>query len=647
MSLFKIYLSGRDFVDWATDEDYFLLKDLLEGQVELVNCPEDANIIHSINWTTLRKISRSTLSDKFVVAQVPHDPNMMFQNPLLANIRPLVDKWLVPSKTAKGKLSRYGIESVFIPYIPNRSFCRLADSERQYLRTKYGLPQDKVLIGSFQRDTEGANLRSPKLVKGPDIFLEIVKRLDNVHIVLAGPRRQWIRGQLELMEIPYSYIGQIVENDQVDLKVNNLDITKINELYNSIDLYIVSSRLEGGPKAITECILTKTPIISTEVGHADDLLNKEQIYSSIDEGIKKANYAIFNKQIVEYTEFDSENSLRAILSRLYSEALSNTQNNLTKSRNRSYLRKIGSMWYSHSESVATMYKTRKGPWGGANQFLKLLFKRLKESGFHLNGRRSSTILVNSFHEISKYQGLPLKMKHVVHRIDGPTFLIRGTDKDLDDRLFEFNGKYANVSIFQSHWSLSETIKLGYSPVNPIVIHNAADPEIFHSKWKTHSLPKNLNHVSIVGSSWSSNPRKGRDTYRWLDSNLDFSKVSLTFIGNIDGQFENINVVPPLHSEDLAAELCQHDVYLAPSVNDPCSNALIEALSIGLPAVFKLSGGHPELVGWGGLGFEEPDELPLIFEKIAFNYSSFVNLINPPSPKKVVDSYLEILTSRAD
>jgi hypothetical protein len=33
-------------------------------------------------------------------------------------------------------------------------------------------------------------------------------------------------------------------------------------------LYIVSSRFEGGPQSIMECAVTKTPIISTDVGVA-------------------------------------------------------------------------------------------------------------------------------------------------------------------------------------------------------------------------------------------------------------------------------------------------------------------------------------------------------------------------------------------
>ena len=52
----------------------------------------------------------------------------------------------------------------------------------------------------------------------------------------------------------------------------------LNKLYNSLDLYIVSSRTEGGPQAIVECGITKTPVISTNVGIASEILAKESIF---------------------------------------------------------------------------------------------------------------------------------------------------------------------------------------------------------------------------------------------------------------------------------------------------------------------------------------------------------------------------------
>ena len=63
-------------------------------------------------------------------------------------------------------------------------------NNKQVLREKYGLNKTDYLVGSFQRDTEGHDLKSPKLIKGPDIFLEIVTSMyeknKNLKVVLSG-----------------------------------------------------------------------------------------------------------------------------------------------------------------------------------------------------------------------------------------------------------------------------------------------------------------------------------------------------------------------------------------------------------------------------------------------------------------------------
>jgi glycosyltransferase involved in cell wall biosynthesis len=138
------------------------------------------------------------------------------------------------------------------------------------LRKQYNFQKNDFLVGSFQRDTEGKNLISPKLVKGPDIFIEIVtdlyKKNKNLKVVLAGKRRQYVISELEKRNIPFSYF------EMTDFKI-------LNELYNILDLYLVTSRLEGGPQALVECGLTKTPIISTDVGIANQILSPSSIFN--------------------------------------------------------------------------------------------------------------------------------------------------------------------------------------------------------------------------------------------------------------------------------------------------------------------------------------------------------------------------------
>ncbi len=141
---------------------------------------------------------------------------------------------------------------------------------KEQLREKYSVDLNSYLVGSFQRDTEGHDLVSPKLSKGPDRFLEIVQYLntknENLEIILTGKRRNYILDELSRREISYKYFEMT-------------SFQNLNELYNILDLYIVSSRYEGGPQSILETAMTRTPIISTDVGIASEILDKKSIFN--------------------------------------------------------------------------------------------------------------------------------------------------------------------------------------------------------------------------------------------------------------------------------------------------------------------------------------------------------------------------------
>jgi len=89
-------------------------------------------------------------------------------------------------------------------------------------------------------------------------------------------------------------------------------------------------------------------------------------------------------------------------------------------------------------------------------------------------------------------------------------------------------------------------------------------------------------------------------------------------------------------------LKSHDIYITASRNDPCSNALIEALACGLPALYLNDGGHPELVRAGGLPFNHEEEILPQLEKLVENYESFQRLITVPSLDSVAQKYLSII-----
>lgn len=144
-------------------------------------------------------------------------------------------------------------------------FKKYNEKQKPQLRKKYNLPTDKIIIGSFQKDGVGwGEGLEPKLVKGPDVFCEAVKKIQekfDIHIFLTGPARGYIKKKLEEYHIPYTHI----------FLENYLDIV---ECYNSLDLYLVTSRAEGGPNALLEGMATGVPIVTTNVGMAPDLIKQ-------------------------------------------------------------------------------------------------------------------------------------------------------------------------------------------------------------------------------------------------------------------------------------------------------------------------------------------------------------------------------------
>ncbi len=290
--------------------------------------------------------------------------------------------------------------------------------------------------------------------------------------------------------------------------------------------------------------------------------------------------------------------------------------------------------------VYISYQVVDGPWGGGNQFLKALSRHLQLSGQFTNKPGKAThILFNSHHHLEEIvklkQSYPDKI--YVHRIDGPIHLIRGDDMQVDKEIFEANRRLAGVSVFQSEWSLSQSLKLGFDPVKPIVIPNAVDAIIFNSMDRKEFSAN--RKVKLISTSWSDNPGKGGPIYKWLDENLNWNKLEYTFVGRCSEQLDNIQAIEPVPSEELADLLRKHDIYITASDNDPCSNALIEALSTGLPAIYFNRGGHPEIAGDGGLKFEQKEEIPQLIESIVNNYQDFQDRISVSTMDHVASRYI--------
>lgn len=213
------------------------------------------NCLLNNNGLTKVKTPNKTVLTWFHIT--PTDIRLKFV-PILNKIIDIVH---TSSPITKKKLIELGFDNNKIVVIPLGvdlyHFKKINEKKRGYLKKKFNIPENKIIIGSFQKDGVGwgAGLE-PKLIKGPDIFCEVAKSLNeacDIHVFLTGPARGYIKKQLEGYNIPYTHI----------FMDNYLDLV---ECYNILDLYLVTSRAEGGPQAILEAMATGVPLVTTNVG---------------------------------------------------------------------------------------------------------------------------------------------------------------------------------------------------------------------------------------------------------------------------------------------------------------------------------------------------------------------------------------------
>lgn len=261
---------------WIVDR---FVKEWNEDNADVsVNHPRDADIIWLLaDWAWRQLYHRGLLDGKKVLTTVHHIVPEKFDEFSRQDFL-LRDKFtnvyhVYNEKTREfiHKLTKKEIH--LIPYWANQKIWKPSKGEsKETLRKKYGLPLDAYVIGSFQRDTEGHDLTSPKLEKGPDLladYLEIEKsKKPNLHVVLAGWRRQYLISRLKKSGISFSYF----EKPDHDV---------INDLYQTLDLYPVTARCEGGPQSIIECGLLDVPVISRNVGIASQVLPQDSINDDV------------------------------------------------------------------------------------------------------------------------------------------------------------------------------------------------------------------------------------------------------------------------------------------------------------------------------------------------------------------------------
>lgn len=291
--------------------------------------------------------------------------------------------------------------------------------------------------------------------------------------------------------------------------------------------------------------------------------------------------------------------------------------------------------------VHILFPFRDGPWGGCNQFLGALRNEFEKTGLWAETPAAADIVL--FDSINiPWQVMQWKRRlpatHFVQRIDGPISVYRGDGGSVDRLVYALGAVIADAIVFQSEYSRARNIALGMPlPDKWALVANAPRQDIFYPLRQK----KLGGRMRIIATSWSSNANKGFDVYSYLDEHLDFTRYEMTFVGNSPIAFRNIVHRQPQGSSALADELRAHDIFLTASRDDPCSNALLEAMSCGLPVVALSSGGHPEIVGSGGMLFTDKTEILTTIEQVCSNFWHYRQALSIRSIKNVAQDYLRL------
>jgi glycosyltransferase involved in cell wall biosynthesis len=184
----------------------------------------------------------------------------------LRRLHSRIQRLHVSNTEMRDVLLKTGIEADKVFLIPigvDADRFRPASVPRDVLRELYEIPTSAVVVGSFQKDGVGwGDGDTPKAIKGPDVLLEALDRVrpyvPELFVLLTGPARGFVKSGLAARGIPYRHIYVS-------------DYAELPPLYAALDAYVISSRQEGGPKALLESMAVGSPVVTTRVGQAADL----------------------------------------------------------------------------------------------------------------------------------------------------------------------------------------------------------------------------------------------------------------------------------------------------------------------------------------------------------------------------------------
>ncbi len=162
------------------------------------------------------------------------------------------DEWIVCTPEARSEVSAHCPQekptTVVLHGVDLERFRRVSP-QRQRLH----IPKDAFVVGFVGSRTSNEDEGR----KGLDTLIAALLRsknnVPNLHVAFLGLGWDAEVAQLSAAGISSNYCGFLPE-------------TRLAEFYSSIDVYVMTSRVEGGPCTVLESMACETPVVATRVG---------------------------------------------------------------------------------------------------------------------------------------------------------------------------------------------------------------------------------------------------------------------------------------------------------------------------------------------------------------------------------------------
>jgi glycosyltransferase involved in cell wall biosynthesis len=208
---------------------------------------------------------------------------------------------------------------------------------------KFGIPPDRFVVGFIGNKGSDADRGR----KGTDVLFEVIRRtaaqLPNLHVVLGGPGWAAELESLRALGISAGATGYIPKSD-------------LPALYSSLDVYLLTSRIEGGPCTVFEAMACQTAVVSTRVGAVPELIvDGENGYSAEVDDVQSlvASITTLGASVERRREI-GRNALDTVSKLPWGTALSPlgpVYESLIHSGVRNAAPEVGPAWMGHPEKI--------------------------------------------------------------------------------------------------------------------------------------------------------------------------------------------------------------------------------------------------------------------------------------------------------